>query len=167
SSNVSQFGITNGKSTYLFSDANYTFIIEWSGTQWEIYIQYGNPSNLSLIGIFEEDLDCPGTHSTSIYEILDITIIDDENSINFSNIAIGSSCQLSEEENCFEIIVWDLQCKFAKCVLKYFNGLKHGIQNNAEYNKLLKQKKALDILICYDTRDIPFDTTNYNILTYS
>lgn len=70
-------------------------------------------------------------------------------------------------KECFDILVWNKQCEFGKCVLSFLNKLQLGIYNCEEFEKLKNKKRVLEILNCYDTRDIEDNTTVYNNLTYS
>lgn len=70
-------------------------------------------------------------------------------------------------KECFDILVWNKQCEFSKCVLSFLNKLQLGIYNCEEFEKLKNTKRVLEILNCYDTRDIENNTTVYNNLTYS
>lgn len=71
--------------------------------------------------------------------------------------------------DCYHILVWAKQCEFASCVFKYVQKLQYGSINSCceELDELLNKKRALEILNCYDTRDIENDTTDYNFITYS
>jgi len=71
--------------------------------------------------------------------------------------------------DCYRILVWAKQCEFASCVFKYVQKLQYGSINSCceELDELLNKKRALEILNCYDTRDIENDTTDYNFITYS
>jgi hypothetical protein len=74
----------------------------------------------------------------------------------------------AENKECFDILVWNKQCEFAQCVLKYLRNLQFGAANCCEELDYLKeQRRILEILNCYDTRDIPDNTVNYNFLTYN
>ena len=76
----------------------------------------------------------------------------------------------SEDETnqeCFDILVWNKQCEFSKCVLKFLKRLELGMYDCEEFNRLKNTKRALEVLNCYDTRDIENNTTDYNTLTYS
>lgn len=58
------------------------------------------------------------------------------------------------------------QCEFATKVLTYLKHLQFGNTCCEELDVLKNDKRVLDILSCYDTRDIPTNTTNYNNLPY-
>jgi hypothetical protein len=73
-----------------------------------------------------------------------------------------------ENKACFDILVWNKQCEFAQCVFKYLQALQFGAATCCEQLDELKNKRrALEILNCYDTRDIANNTTDYNSLTYN
>lgn len=73
-----------------------------------------------------------------------------------------------ENKACFDILVWNKQCEFAQCVFKYLQALQFGGASCCEQLDELKNKRrALEILNCYDTRDITNNTTDYNSLTYN
>ena len=72
-----------------------------------------------------------------------------------------------EDIVCYDINVWEKQCEFSKCVLTYIKGLQFGSVPCEALDNLMLEKRILKILNCYDTRDIPGNTTDYNILTYS
>lgn len=70
-------------------------------------------------------------------------------------------------DNCFELSVWEKQCEFAKCVLKYLQALNFGNANCETLENLKLEKRTLEILNNYDSRDIPNDTMDYNNISYS
>lgn len=73
-----------------------------------------------------------------------------------------------ENKECFDILVWNKQCEFAQCVYQYLQTLQFGGATCCGTLEELKNKRrALEILNCYDTRDIADNTTDYNILSYS
>ena len=72
----------------------------------------------------------------------------------------------TEAQECYPILVWDKQCEFAKATLKYLQQMQFGIFCCESLDKLKNKRRALEILNCYDTRDIPNNTTEYNTLTY-
>ena len=162
---LTSVGILNGKSYYTFTDDNFSYTLLWTGSRWELIVGYGEEFP-STIATFREDLDCPGTHETSEWGGLQEA---------FFYFNVTAPCQLTLEEitnlaetlECYNITIWDLQCKYAQCVLEYFTNLKFGIDNKIDFENLLKKKKALGILLCYDARDIVANTTIYNNITYS
>jgi hypothetical protein len=72
-----------------------------------------------------------------------------------------------DEEVCFKLAVWVLQCKFAEKVGTYFNSLGYGLPCNGLLEDLKVFKMGLEVLNRYDPRDIAGDTTDYNVTTYS
>jgi len=84
------------------------------------------------------------------------------------DITLTSLAQTANEKNkeCFDKLVWDKQCTFAKDVLKFVNQVSFGYVQPEVLECLKNEKRVLEILNCYDTRDIEEETTNYNILTY-
>lgn len=83
-------------------------------------------------------------------------------------VTFGDSELTPDEKNkeCFDKLVWDKQCTFAKDVLKYVNQVSFGYIKPEALECLKNEKRALEILNCYDTRDIEEETTNYNVFTY-
>lgn len=74
----------------------------------------------------------------------------------------------NDPNECYDILVWSKQCEFAKCVFKYVQKLQYGTINTCEeLDTLINKKRALEILNCYDSRDIEGNTTDYNFITYS
>jgi len=162
---VAENSIVNSKSEYTWRDDNFTYSIYWDGSEWKLAIvNFGT----IVIASFAEDLDCPGTNLVSVWT---------SSNQSYTGFTVEASCQIvdvpvittPEEEaiECFDITVWDLQCKYAQCVLEYFTNLKFGIDNKIGFESLIKKKKALGILLCYDARDILLNTTLYNNITYS
>jgi len=68
---------------------------------------------------------------------------------------------------CFDKLVWEKQCEFAKNTLSYLMNLQFGTTCCEDLDNLKNERRVLQILNCYDTRDIPDDTTDYNIITYT
>lgn len=71
------------------------------------------------------------------------------------------------EDNCFELLVWEKQCEFSKCVLDYIHGLMFGNVDCHALENLKLQRRVLEILNCYDSRDIEENTVLYNNLDYN
>ncbi len=71
------------------------------------------------------------------------------------------------EDNCFELLVWEKQCEFSKCVLDYIHGLMFGNVDCHALENLKLQRRVLEILNCYDSRDIEENTVLYNNLEYN
>jgi hypothetical protein len=153
-------GTHNGKSYYTWSDAivGLDFIIVWdiANLRWDIGI--GNLLSYTPIGEYTEDVDCPATNTWDIF-IKDF--------IDKVETQLGAEIT-PEEVVCYNILVWNKQCEFAQCVYKYLQAIQFGGSPSCEQLDNLKNKRrALEILNCYDTRDIVDNTTNYNFLTYS
>lgn len=71
-------------------------------------------------------------------------------------------------KECFDKLVWQKQCEFSKQVLSYLKKIQYGDFTCCDDLENLKnQRRILEILNCYDTRDIAYNTTDYNTLTYS
>ena len=66
----------------------------------------------------------------------------------------------------YPLLVWDKQCEFGKATFKYMQQLQFGNACCETLDKLKNKRRALEILNCYDTRDIAGNTTIYNTLTY-
>lgn len=162
---LSSAGILNGKSYYTFTDDNFSYTLLWTGSQWELVIGYGGAFP-TTVATFTEDLDCPGTHETSTWGNLQEAFFYVTTTVP-CQLTLTELASLAETQECYDIIVWDLQCKFAQCVLEYFTNLKFGIDNKIGFESLMKKKKALEILLCYNARDILLNTTLYNNITYS
>ena len=71
-----------------------------------------------------------------------------------------------DEEVCFKLIVWSLQCKFSKLVKNYFKSVSLGIRSKCSLNELIHFKIGLEILNSYNVRDINSNTTEYNTETF-
>ena len=119
-----------------------------------------NGANRSFIGIILIDSFGNYISPTSYgdYE-------DNSGFICFQNIPVLTTNEINQE--CFDILVWNKQCEFAQCVLKYLQQLQFGVADCNTLDNLKNQRRALEILNCYDTRDIADNTTIYNMLTYS
>lgn len=96
-------------------------------------------------------------------------VIPQTRTLNTGYLCVEPAHTTPNEENqeCFDILVWNKQCEFAQCVLNYTKLLKFGIVPCDMLDNLKNKKRVLEILNCYDTRDIENDTTDYNTLTYS
>ena len=81
----------------------------------------------------------------------------------------GVFCFCYEEpvDNCFELLIWEKQCEFSKCVLDYVHGLMFGNVDCHALENLKLQRRILEILNCYDPRDIEENTVLYNNLEYN
>lgn len=72
-----------------------------------------------------------------------------------------------DEEVCFKLAVWSMQCKYGNCVAKYYSALEYGIASSSQLSKLKTFKDALKVLNRYNPRDIENNTTDYNTISYS
>ena len=72
-----------------------------------------------------------------------------------------------KNEECFNKLVWDKQCEFAKKTSKYLNKILFGYIDSCSLDCLKDDRRVLEILNDYDTRDIEGDTVLYNTLTYT
>jgi hypothetical protein len=107
-------------------------------------------------------------------EFIGVLIVDSEGTIiiPFSrDLNIGYVCFVEEQdtsiENNFNTCVLDKQCEFAKCVSKYLQMLQFGATCCDDLEDLKNKKRILEILNCYDTRDIENNTMDYNSISYS
>jgi hypothetical protein len=72
-----------------------------------------------------------------------------------------------DEEVCFKLKVWSLQCKYAELVKCYLGYLSFGYPCGNMLTKMKIFKSGLEVLNRYDARDIDGDTTDYNVISYS
>ena len=73
-----------------------------------------------------------------------------------------------DNQTCFDKLVWQKQCEFSQEVLSYLKKIQYGDFTCCDdLDNLKNQRRALEILNCYDTRDIAYNTTDYNTLTYN
>jgi hypothetical protein len=107
-------------------------------------------------------------------EFIGVLIVDSEGTIiipSSRDLNIGYVCFAKKEdtsiENNFNTCVLDKQCEFAKCVLKYLQMLQFGATCCDDLENLKNKKRILEILNCYDSRDIENDTMDYNTIKYS
>jgi hypothetical protein len=156
-----------------------------------------DPSSLYIgqsLTIFTHDnpLDTPGVgyytvgsivylSGTTVYHepgpgriFVGVVLVDANGTIMIPGINQGYICfepapvnPLTPDEECFNILVWNKQCEFAQCVLKYLRMLEFGVNSCTMLEDLKNKRRALKILNCYDTRDIENNTTEYNTITYS
>ena len=148
--------IVEGFNTYTFTTGGQEYTILWDGEQWSLFaVVVGDDI---LIGS-NSSVDCPtGTW----------TLDPDLGPYYFDAFATGECTDpQAEVDTCYHLIVWQKQCEFAKEVAKYLRLLQFGVTCCNELEELKNKRRALLILNCYDTRDIPNDTTEYNTLTYS
>ena len=160
-------GVYNSKSYYTWYDSymDLTFIIRWNtlDNRWEF--GYDSLGTFIIIAFLNyPPLDCPLNPSNSFSWLVlneDIFLVD-------INTAAGNAIpvETTEEQECYPILVWNTQCEFAQATLKYIQQMQFGIFCCKTLDKLKNKYRALEILNCYDVRDIPNNTTDYNTLTY-
>ncbi len=142
---------TEEQSYPYFINGNFSNIYYYSITnEWISYSDLGIGATLS------EDTPCPfGTFT-----------IEDESIFSAFSVA---PCETEEDKiiNCYKLAVWSKQCEYSKCVLEYVNNLIFGVEVCKLQESLKEQKRILEILNCYDPRDIANNTTNYNTITYN
>ncbi len=84
--------------------------------------------------------------------------------ITFKDLAVTAD---EKNKECFDKLVWAKQCIFGKDVLKFVNEISFGYLKTDAVECLKNEKRALEILNDYDTRDIENDTTDYNVINYT
>ena len=171
--------IINCRKAYRFSSdwsgPNIDYLLSWgeapalanapAGTEcWTLY-DVTIPATPNPVAYLFQDTQCPEGQfliefggSDSRFSFVDVTPIE---------TGIICLCPLPEEDNCYDLLVWDKQCEFAKCTSTYLNHLLFGSYDNKELENLKEQRRILEILNCYDSRDIENNTTIYNNFTYS
>ena len=157
---LSSSGVYGGRDYYTWYDSEfeYTFVIRYeeSDGQWVFGIVEESGGITTLAFLNYEAADCPVDPNSPFN-----WFSTEEGWENVNSIIIKT-----EEQECFEILVWNKQCEFAQCVSKYIQLLQFGSATCEALEILKNKKRILGILNCYDIRDIPNDTTNYNIFTY-
>jgi hypothetical protein len=86
---------------------------------------------------------------------------------DWGHIDLSGYSYLEDEEVCFKLAVWSLQCKFGNLIQEYFYQLEYGTSTACKLDSLLVFKWGLEVLNRYNPRDITMDTTDYNVLQYS
>lgn len=109
-------------------------------------------------------------------QIVGLLLIDSEGNLlentseglNFNQgiLCFGLIASLDTLKDCYDILVWEKQCEFSKCVLEYVRSLQFGILECKMLDELINARRALAILNCYDTQDIENDTMDYNNISY-
>jgi len=160
-------GIYGGKSYYTWYDSflQYDFIIRWNTLESRWEFGYDDGGGFTIIAFLNTaPTDCP----VNISEPYSWVVIGIDTAISDVNTALGNEIPtaLTEGQECFEIQVWNKQCEFAHCVYKYLQLLQFGSAPCEALEILKNKKRILKILNCYDVRDIPNNTTDYNIFTY-
>lgn len=80
------------------------------------------------------------------------------------------NCSIEDQEptiECYNLLVWKKQCEYSKSVLAYLKQLQFGTTCCEVLDELKNKRRVLNILNCYDPRDIKDDTTDYNCIEYS
>lgn len=167
---VTSAGVENEKDyfTWVNVSSGHTLKILWNPIEnrWEVW-KLDVPD--VFLGYLNETGDCPGVSNSPIDWII-TTEGSSEGLVSFTSIL--SNCPDEENINsqeivdCFPILVWDKQCEFSKCVLNYLQKLQFGIFDCKDLELLKSKKRILEILNCYDPRDIYNETTTYNSLEY-
>jgi hypothetical protein len=158
-------GTYEGKDYYTWYDetAEVDLVIRWNnGGYWEFGFTTG--ILFSPIATLQyPPSDCPVDPAEPYQWLITATGWSDINS------AFGDSLNepLTEEQECYPILVWNKQCEFAQCVLKYLQLLQFGSAPCSALEQLKNKRRILEILNCYDVRDIPDNTTDYNTISYS
>lgn len=89
------------------------------------------------------------------------------NAIGEASFWVELTEDVDAEVACFITLVWQAQCEFAKCVQAYLTQMQFGTFSCEALENLKNKRRALEILNCYDVRDIPNNTTDYNFFTYT
>jgi len=121
------------------------------------------------VNIFTENGPGRSIYGIALIDSNGDLIVSQTREINTGYLCVEPSYTTPEEINkeCFDILVWNKQCEFAQCVLNYTKLLKFGIASCDMLDDLKNKRRVLEILNCYDTRDIANNTTDYNVLSYS
>jgi hypothetical protein len=143
----------NGKNFFFIFISGLPYSLFWNGTFWKI--SQGPGADQATLS---SDTPCPfGDYTleeSSIFEAFEV-----------------NPCTIPspyvESINCYKLAVWNKQCEYSKCVLEYVNNLIFGIDVCKLEESLKEQRRILEILNCYDPRDILGNTTNYNTITYT
>jgi hypothetical protein len=156
----------NGKSYYTWYESEIAtdLILRWDSVQgrWELGYEDGGFQPVAFLNY--APADCP-YDPTEPYQWV-MTEIGWSAIYTESGNPLPTDETLTEEQECFPILVWDKQCEFGQCVLKYLQMLEFGSVPCEALETLKNKLRILKILNCYDTRDIPTDTTDHNIFTY-
>jgi hypothetical protein len=148
----------------------YVYLVTIEGLEYIVFYNGNNPPQAPWVMFalesdvtwdLESTADCPygeysyfsqfgGTRYFAYFNIVEVPIDPNDELIN-----------------CYKLAVWKEQCEFSKCVLKYLQQLQFGINNCEALEKLKNKRRVLNILNCYDPRDILYNTTIYNSITYS
>ena len=158
-------GTYGGKDSYTWFDDTLLLdlIIRWDiiNNRWEFGYDFGGFTLTSFLNY--TPTDCPVDPGEAFSWV---NVGENWESVNS---AYGPEIEipLTPEQECFPLLVWDKQCEFSKCVYNYVQLLQFGAAPCDALDELINKRRALEILNCYDVRDIPDNTTDYNILTYA
>ena len=160
-------GTYNGKSYYTWYESEIAndLILRWDSVdgRWELGFEDGGFVLVAFLNYIATD--CPYDPAEPIKWVV-VLAFGWENIYTEVGNALPTDKTLTEEQECFPILVWDKQCEFGQCVLKYLQILEFGSVPCEALETLKNKLRILKILNCYDTRDIPTDTTDHNIFTY-
>lgn len=119
------------------------------------------------------------TYSSIFNNFVGIIILDNNNNyvipiFNIEESNTGVICldfptpPTEEEEfiECYKKIVWSKQCKYSSEVLEYSQSLTYGTVCCNMLENLKQKRRILQILNCYDPRDILNNTMDYNTISY-
>jgi hypothetical protein len=145
--------IYNGYPYYIFYIDTADYFIFHVGNQWVVknVLSVSAPTITFIVS----DNQCPFGYY----------LVDEEKEVSNRFWVKGYNCG-DEVEKDFCDKVHAKQCEFATKTLIYLKHLQFGNTCCEELDALKNDKRVLEILNCYDTRDIPTNTTNYNILPY-
>jgi len=143
---------------------------------------HSNPLNIGGTGqyyiasiLYEYDEQIFSTYTPGANQ-LGIILQDSEGTIMWPNANNGGGICFQPKnytttdqtnKECFDKLVWEKQCEFSQSVLNYLRQLQFGNISPNTLDNLKNQRRILEILNCYDTRDIAYNTTDYNALTYN
>lgn len=148
--------IVEGTTSFPFNAGGQDYYIIWDGEMWTFWASIVDGEDI-FIGS-NTNLDCPiGEWS-----------LNPEESTHYFTYFETTECvdSMAEIDKCYHLLVWQKQCKFGKEVLQYLQQLQFGMACCDALEELKNKRRALQILNCYDTRDIPNNTTEYNNITY-
>lgn len=148
--------IIEGTNTFPFTAGGQDYYIIWDGEMWTLWADIVDGDDI-YIGS-NTNPDCP---------IYDWTLNLEESTHYFTSFSTAEcTVSLSQVERCYRLLVWQKQCKFSKEVLTYLQQLQFGMACCDALEELKNKRRALQILNCYDTRDIPNNTMEYNSISY-
>jgi hypothetical protein len=142
--------IYNGYPYYTFVIDSTTYYLFYLNGQWVVKLALSISS--PTFNFVESTNECPfGYYSVGFY---------------FTRFWVrGYNCGDQVEKDFCEK-VHEKQCEFATKTLNYLKHLQFGNTCCEELDNLKNDRRILEILNCYDTRDIPSNTTDYNTIPY-